>query len=39
MKRPHFHLPRPDFHSLGFQTSLELVGGGLLTALLLRWLM
>jgi hypothetical protein len=39
MKRPHLHLPRPDVHSLGFQTSLELAAGGLLTALLLRWLM
>jgi hypothetical protein len=39
MKHPRLHFPRPDVHSLGFQTSLELAGGGLLIALLLRWLM
>ncbi len=35
MKRPH--LPKLDLHSLGLLTSLELAAGGLLTALLLRW--
>ena len=35
MKRPH--LPKLDIHSLGLQTSLELAAGGVLTALLLRW--
>ena len=36
MKRPH--LPKFDIHSLGLQTSLELAAGGVLTALLLRWM-
>jgi hypothetical protein len=39
MKRPRFHLPRIDVHSLEFQTSIELAVGGVLTALLLRWMM
>ena len=37
MKRPHFHLPKVDLHSIAVQTSLELAAGGLLTALLIRW--
>jgi hypothetical protein len=28
-----------DVHSLGFQTTAEIVAGGILTALLLRWVM
>jgi len=28
-----------DVHSLGFQTAAEIAVGGVLTALLLRWLM
>jgi hypothetical protein len=39
MKRPHFHWPKPDFHSVGFQTAVEIAAGGIFTALLLRWLM
>ena len=35
MKRPH--LPKIDIHSLGLQTSLELAAGGVLAALLMRW--
>ena len=38
MKRPHFHRPNVDLHSIAFQTSLELAAGGVLTALLIRWL-
>ncbi len=37
MKRPHFHRPKLDLHSIAVQTSLELAAGGLLTALLIRW--
>lgn len=39
MKRPPFiHLPKTTWlHSLGVQTSLELAAGGVLTAMLLRW--
>ena len=37
MKRPD--LPKLDLHSLGLLTSLELAAGGVLTALLLRWMM
>ena len=37
MKRPHLHLPKVDYRSLSFQTVLELTLGGLLIALLLRW--
>jgi len=37
MKRPHFHLPRVDVHSLGFKTGVEIALGGFLMALLLRW--
>ena len=33
---PHF--TKGDFTSLGFQTSLEIAAGGILTALLLRWI-
>ncbi len=39
MKRSPSHRPKVDFHSLGFQTSVELAAGGVFTALLLRWLM
>ncbi|HEX8295922.1 MAG TPA: hypothetical protein VF593_06445 [Chthoniobacteraceae bacterium] len=38
MKRPPFHLPKVDFHSLGVQTGLELAAGGLAMVLLLRWM-
>ena len=37
MKLPHFHRPRLDLHSIALQTSLELAAGGVLTALLIRW--
>ena len=37
MKRPHFHRPKVDLHSIALQTSLELAVGGVLTALLIRW--
>ncbi len=37
MKRPHFHRPKLDLHSIALQTSLELAAGGLFTALLIRW--
>ena len=41
MKRPPFiHLLKTDwFRSLGVQTSLEIAAGGVLTAILLRWVM
>ena len=39
MKRPHFHLPKVDIHSLEFQTGLELAAGAVFTAMLLRWMM
>jgi hypothetical protein len=39
MKRPHIRIPRVDVHSLGFKTAAEIAAGGILTALLLRWLM
>ena len=29
---------RSDFQSLGFHTSLEIATGGVLTALLIRWI-
>jgi hypothetical protein len=38
MKLPHLHLPKVDVRSLAFQTTLELILGGLLIALLLRWI-
>ena len=38
MKRPRIHFPKLDLHSLDVQTSLEIAAGGLLTALLLRWI-
>lgn len=41
MKRSQIHLPhlpKVDFRSLAFQTTLELTIGGLLIALLLRWI-
>lgn len=38
MKRLSLHLPKVDYRSLAFQTCLELVVGGLLIALLLRWI-
>lgn len=41
MKLPQLHLPhlrKVDVHSLAFQTTLELALGGLLIALLLRWI-
>ena len=37
MKLPHFHRPKIDLHSIALQTSLELAAGGVLTALLIRW--
>ena len=38
MKLPHFHRPRIDLHSAAVQTTLELAAGGLVVAVLLRWL-
>lgn len=38
MKSPLAHLRKPDVRSLGFQTSLELAAGGLMIAILLRWI-
>lgn len=41
MKIPHLHLPhfpKVDVRSIAFQTTLELFLGGLLIALLLRWI-
>jgi hypothetical protein len=41
MKLPHLHLPhlpKLNVRSLAFQTTLELVLGGLAIALLLRWI-
>ena len=32
------HITRTDLKSLGFQTSLEIAAGGVLTAMLLRWI-
>jgi hypothetical protein len=39
MKRLHFRVLRVDVRSLGFKTAAEVAAGGILTALLLRWLM
>jgi hypothetical protein len=38
MKRTQIHFPKVDFRSLAFQTMIELAIGGLLIALLLRWI-
>ena len=38
MKLPHFHRPKIDLHSIAFQTSVELAAGGILTAVLIRWM-
>lgn len=38
MKLPHFHRPKVDLHSVAFQTSIELAAGGILIAMLLRWI-
>jgi hypothetical protein len=38
MKRPQFHWPKIDVRSLGFQTAIEIAAGGLLMAILLRWI-
>ena len=36
MKFPH--ISKDDLKSLGFQTSVELAAGGVLTAMLIRWI-
>jgi hypothetical protein len=38
MKHPR-HFTRGDLTSLGFYTSLELAGGAVLTAMLIRWIL
>lgn len=39
MKRPQFHFPKVNLHSLEFQTSAELFLGAVGVAVFLRWLM
>jgi len=38
MKFPHLHRPRLDLPSVAVLTTLELAAGGLLVALLIRWI-
>ena len=38
MKFPRFHHPKLDPHSVAIQTALELAAGGLLIAMLMRWI-
>jgi hypothetical protein len=38
MKLPHFHRPKLDLHSVAVQTTIELAAGGILVALLVRWI-
>ena len=38
MKLPHFHRPKLDLHSVAVQTILELAAGGILVAVLMRWI-
>jgi len=38
MKLPQIPLPKIDYRSVAFQTTLELAAGGLMIALLLRWI-
>jgi len=38
MKRPHFHWPKVDLHSVAVQTTIELAAGGIFIALLMRWI-
>ena len=38
MKLPHFHCPKLDLHSVAVQTTIELAAGGILIAMLMRWI-
>ncbi|MEI9894930.1 MAG: hypothetical protein WDN28_13845 [Chthoniobacter sp.] len=38
MKLPHFHRPKLDLHSVAVQTTLEIAAGGVLIAVLMRWI-
>ena len=38
MKFPHFHRPKLVLHSAAVQTTLELAAGGVLIAMLMRWI-
>jgi hypothetical protein len=38
MKFPHIHRPKLDLHSVAVQTTLELAVGGVLIAMLIRWM-
>jgi hypothetical protein len=38
MKFPHIHRPKLDLQSVAVQTSLEIAAGGLLIAMLVRWI-
>lgn len=37
MKLPRFTRPKLDFQSIAVQTSIELAAGGILAAMLMRW--
>ena len=38
MKFPHIHRPKLDLHSVAVQTTLEIAAGGVLIAMLIRWI-
>lgn len=38
MRFPHFHPPKLDLRSLAVQTTLEIAAGGVLAAMLIRWI-
>ncbi|HSI13975.1 MAG TPA: hypothetical protein VK961_18150 [Chthoniobacter sp.] len=38
MKFPHIHRPKLDLHSVAVQTTLEIAAGGVLIAMLMRWI-
>lgn len=38
MKFPHIHRPKLDLHSVAVQTTLEITAGGVLIAMLMRWI-
>jgi hypothetical protein len=38
MKFPHIHRPKVDLRSATVQTTLELAAGGILIAMLMRWI-
>lgn len=38
MKFPHIHRPKLDLHSITVQTTIELAAGGVLIAMLMRWI-